>query len=77
MEKERFHPIKICCPTCRQEATILSVMFTIRGSICFGLVCVLCGEKMTMKTSWDKIICYCAENEVVNATVFEAVPTLQ
>lgn len=77
MKEEHFHPIKIHCPTCGEGATILDVMFSIKGSVHFKLLCVLCGKEMTLATSWDRIICYCADAEVTTATVFEASTTIQ
>lgn len=77
-KEEQFHPLRIYCPGCKRAATILDVMFSIKGSVRFKLVCVLCGNEMTMHTSWDRIICYCAENETISsATVFEGTKTLQ
>ena len=76
-KNEKFHPIKICCPDCRKEVVILDVMFSIKGSINFKLVCAICGNELSLLTSWDKIICYCAEQQVTQATVFEGVSTLQ
>jgi hypothetical protein len=75
--EERFHPLQVACPTCKQSATILDVMFSSRGSVALKLICVTCGEGMELKTSWDKIICYCAENELDVVTVFEGNSTIQ
>jgi hypothetical protein len=77
MKEEKFHPIKIYCPDCKKGVVILDVMFSIKGSINFKLCCAICGKEMSLLTSWDRVICYCAEQEVVTATVFEGTKTLQ
>ena len=78
MSAERFFPMKVQCPTCSRETTILDVSFSEKGAIKLSLICVLEGKELTLHTSWDKVICFCHEaGEIQRATVFEAVPTIQ
>ena len=78
MKDNRFHPMSVSCPTCKQESAVLSVSFSVSGAILLGLICVTCGIELNLLTSWDKIICFCHEKESIQqATVFEGVSTVQ
>jgi DNA-directed RNA polymerase subunit RPC12/RpoP len=76
-KEEQFHLLEVPCPRCSKNATILKVHFSIKGSIRVEMVCVVCGVNLTMLSSWDKVICYCASKEVTGAVVFETAKTLQ
>ena len=71
MSKELFHSMSVACPTCGQKATITDVGFSVKGRIKLQLICVLCAKELTLTTSWDKVICFCAEKQaIMSATVF-------
>jgi hypothetical protein len=73
----RYHETSIACPNCSKPATVTNVSFAIDGTILFKLCCVFCGIPLELTTSWEKMICYCAEREIVNAQVLEGVKTIQ
>jgi hypothetical protein len=73
----RYHETQIACPQCGKAATITNISFAIDGTILFKMLCILCEIPLELTTSWEKMICFCAEREVVNAQVLEGTKTVQ
>jgi len=57
----KLHSFRITCPSCKNTATIMDVMFGEDGTIFFDLACVICGKPLTFQTSWEKVIIFCSE----------------
>jgi uncharacterized protein YbaR (Trm112 family) len=65
------------CPNCKKRVTVIDVKFNAEGKIHFDMLCVLCGINLSFDTSWETMLLFCAQQEIIQKTVIPMVKTVQ
>jgi len=62
-EQEKFYSLQLACPHCEEDLEIVDVEFSLSGAIKMELVCTGCEKPIDLISSWDRIMCICAQAE--------------